>query len=265
MELFVRALLSLLAASLLAGLAWWKKALTPRGLVLAWGLALAIAFCGGPGGFLALAATYGFTILAGKLSKSVREPIEQRLHARTGPRNAVQVLCNVGTGTVMLLLFALTEKPGFLWAYGGAMAASLADSLASELGVLSRGRPRDILSLRPVEKGLSGGVSPLGLGTSALGAVIVAALCGAFWGWELTPPVALSGFLAALLDSVLGSAVQGKYRCPACGALTEKPAHCGLPGSLERGLPFVDNNAVNLCNNVFGALAALGLYGLLFR
>ena len=142
------------------------------------------------------------------------------------------------------------------------MAASLADSMASELGVLSKRPPRDILTLRPVEKGLSGGVSPLGLGASLLGAAIIAAICAALWGMGpgMFLAVTAAGFFAALCDSILGSAVQAKYRCPVCGVLTEKPWHCGMDGTVERGFRFVNNNAVNFCNNLIGAGAALALY-----
>ena len=74
--------------------------------------------------------------------------------------------------------------------------------------------------------------------------------------------VTCAGFFAAVCDSALGSGVQVKFRCPVCGALTEKPIHCGAAGTAERGLRFMTNDAVNFCNNLLGALAALGLYAI---
>ena len=255
-------LLSLLLSSALAGLALWKKALTSGGLLLAWVLSCVITFCGGAAAFAVLAATFVFTILAGKLSGKIGKEIGMRLHEKAGQRDAVQIVCNVSVGTVCLVLNVLTRRNGFLWAYCGAMAASLADSMASELGVLSKKQPRDILSMRPVETGISGGVTLLGLGTSLLGAVLIALLSLLLPGADgsILPDAAAAGFFAALCDSILGSAVQVKYRCPVCGALTEKPLHCGVPGTAERGLPFVTNDTVNFINNVLGALAAAGLY-----
>lgn len=264
MEYVYQLILSFVLATALAALAAWRKALTRGGLILAWALAMVITYCGGLGGFAALAATFVFTIAAGRLSKQIREPIETKLHAKAGRRDAYQIFCNVFVGTVMLLLRATVGGRCFLWAYGGAMAASLADSIASELGVLSKCAPRDILTLRPAEKGLSGAVSPLGLGASLLGAAIIAAICALVWGWgeggKLLWQVTAAGFLAALADSALGSGLQAKYRCPACGALTEKREHCGVPGTLERGFAFVTNDAVNFCNNLTGAFLALLLY-----
>ena len=258
----VQILMTLLPPTLLAGLAAWKKALTGPGLLCAWGLAVCITFAGGLGAFAVLAAVFLCTLLAGKLSGAAGKAVGKKLHAKTGKRDAVQILCNVAVGTAMLLLYAMTEQPCFLWAYGGAMAASLADSMASELGVRSPRPPRDILSLKPVEPGISGGVTALGLGASALGALIIAGLSlllpGATAG--IVPDVAAAGFFAAVCDSVLGSAAQAKYRCGVCGALTEKRCHCGLPGKVERGLPRINNDTVNLLNNLIGALCALGLF-----
>lgn len=262
----MRALLfSLLAASALAGFAAWRRALTPGGLLLAWALAWIIGLCGGVSGFLALTATFVFTIAAGKISGARRERVEKRLHAKTGPRDAAQIFCNVFVGTAALAAWRFTAFRGFLWAYGGAMAASLADSMASELGVLSRRAPRDVLTLRPVQPGLSGGVTPLGFVMSALGAALLAlvfALPADGPGFAALIDVTAAGFFAALCDSILGSAVQVKFRCAVCGALTEKPIHCGVAGTAEKGFRFMTNDAVNFCNNLLGALAAFALYAI---
>ena len=262
LALVVYIFLMLIPPTLLAGLALWKKALTVPGVLCAWGLAVCVTFTGGLGAFTVLAAVFLCALLAGKLSGAAGKAVGERLHAKSGKRDAVQVLCNVAVGTVMLLLYADSRLPCFLWAYGGAMAASLADSMASELGVRSARPPRDILSFKPVEAGISGGVTALGLGASALGALIIAGLSLLLPGVtaSILPDVAAAGFFAALCDSVLGSAAQAKYRCGVCGALTEKRCHCGQPGTVERGLPRIDNDAVNLLNNLIGALCALGLY-----
>ena len=258
-------LFSLIASGALAGFAAWRRALTPGGLALAGALALVICYCGGWAGYLALAATFCFTVAAGKISGARRERVEQALHAKTGRRDAAQIFCNVFVGALMLLLWRGARWRGFLWAYGGAMAAALADSMASELGVLSKRPPRDILTLKPVTPGLSGGVTALGLGMSVLGAAIIAALYalpGDGPGFPAFLDVAAAGVFGALCDSALGSGVQVKYRCPACSALTEKPVHCSVPGVPERGLRFMTNDAVNLCNNLLGAAAAAALYAI---
>lgn len=257
-------LLSLILSTALAALALWRRAITYPGTALAWCFAVMITYCAGVWGFLALASTLIFTLIAGKISGKKRESAEKKLHAKHGRRDSMQIVCNVATAAAMALLFALTKWEGFLCAFGGALAASLADSMASELGILSKTPPRDICTLKKVRPGISGGVSALGLAMSAVGAVIIAAVClGQGRGLVFCLVIALSGFAAALVDSLLGSAVQAKYRCPVCGAVTEKKIHCGEEGRVEKGLSFVNNDIVNLMNNLSGAVIALALYAMI--
>jgi len=256
--------LSLILSTALAALALWRKALTYPATALAWCFSVVICLCAGVCGFCALAATLIFTLIAGKISGKKRERAEKKLHAKHGRRDSVQIICNVGMSALMAAIYALTEGEAFLCASGAALAASLADSMASELGILSKSAPRDICTLKKVQPGISGGVSTLGLGMSALGAAIIGAIClGQGRGMVFAIVITLSGFLAALVDSALGSAVQAKYRCPCCSALTEKKVHCDQPGVLEKGLRWVDNDMVNFLNNVSGAVLALVLYSII--
>ncbi len=256
--------LSLILSSLLAAFSIWRRALTYPATALAWCFAVVIFYCTGLAGFCALAATLVFTLIAGKISGKTREKAEKKLHAKHGRRDSMQIFCNVGMSAIMAALFALTERDTFLCASGAALAASLADSMASELGIMSKTPPRDICTLKRVQPGISGGVSALGLAMSALGAVIIAAIGLAHGrGLAFCAVIALSGFLAALVDSALGSAVQAKYRCPVCGVLTEKKVHCGENGSLEKGLRFIDNDMVNFFNNLSGAVIALVIWAVI--
>lgn len=256
--------LSLILSTLLALVALWRKAITPMGLILAWCFSVVICFCGGWISFCALAATLVFTLIAGKISGKKREKTEKKLHAKHGKRDSVQIICNVAMSALMALLYAITKKDAFLCASGAALAASLADSMASELGILSKSAPRDACTFKRVEAGMSGGVSALGFIMSAIGAAIIAAIClGHGRGVAFSLVIFVSGFAAAYIDSLLGSAVQAKYRCSVCGALTEKKIHCGVTGVIEKGWCFIDNDAVNFLNNLSGAAIALLLWWLL--
>jgi len=256
--------LSLILSTALAAVALWRKALTWPATALAWCFAVVITYCGGWVNFCALAATLIFTLIAGKISGKTREKAEKKLHDKHGKRDSVQIICNVAMSALMAALFAFTDNDAFLCASAAALSASLADSMASELGILSKMQPRDACTFKRVQPGISGGVSALGLGMSALGAGIIAAVSlGQGRGVVFSLIILVSGFLAAYADSVLGSAVQAKYRCGVCGALTEKKVHCGQRGSLDKGLRFIDNDMVNFLNNLSGAAISLVLYSLI--
>lgn len=98
-------------------------------------------------------------------------------------------------------------------------AATLADTLSSELGILSRSTPRLITTLRETPRGTNGGVTLYGVGVGAAGGgvigVVAAALLPACEGaWGLSDKVWFVGFVGlvgmagSLLDSLLGALFQ---------------------------------------------------------
>lgn len=257
-ELWKEILISLGASSMLALLAIYKKALTPKAVLLAWVLSVVITFCGGLASFAVLAATFIFTILAGKIGHTRRE-IEKSMHAKTGKRDAVQVFCNVGVGAFLLLFYFLTEDSPFLLSYGVVMAASLGDSLASELGILAHAEPVDICTFSRTQRGLSGGVTLLGCFASLLGAALIGltyVVCIPGGLYQLLF-ITAGGFTGAVIDSILGSRLQVKYQCPICGGLTEKKWHCDTDTRRYRGFTCINNDIVNFLSNLSVALLSL--------
>jgi len=164
------------------------------------------------------------------------------------------------------------------------MATVNADTWATELGVLSRARPRLITTGREVEAGTSGGVSRMGTGAALAGAAVIALfaaganLLGAIFGGapgSAPAPLAIAavvvallvfttsaGLLGSLFDSLLGASVQAIYYCDACGKETERyPAHkCGGPTRPLRGWRWLDNDWVNFLSSVLGAAVAAGAW-----
>ena len=262
-------MISVGCSSLLALLAIYKKALTRGGVGLAWLCSIIITYCGGLGSFAILAATFVFTMIAGKISGKKKEiaAIEKRVHAKSGKRDAMQIFCNVGLGTIVLLVGKLMGNSSALLVYGAIMAASSADSMASELGILSTKAPVDICTLRKTQRGLSGGVTVLGLMASLLGAFLIALIYLICTGGGLFPLVFITaaGFLGALIDSIMGSLLQAKYRCEVCGTVTEKKTHCDAATTPVKGFSCITNDIVNLLNNAAVAISSIGVLYLLAR
>jgi uncharacterized membrane protein len=151
-----------------------------------------------------------------------------------------------------------------------------ADTWGTELGVLSRVRPRLITTGRRVEPGTSGGITWQGIWAGIAGGVLiglVAALLHQAAQWidgqgaggvpVLAYPVlgAVAGVAGSLFDSVLGATVQGIYRCDLCAKETEGRIHrCGQPARHLRGWTWLDNDWVNLLASGVGAGIAASLW-----
>ncbi len=181
-----------------------------------------------------------------------------------GPRDALQVLANGGVATACALAAAFTHDPRWAFAFAGAYAAATADTWATEVGTLARGRPRSMLTGRPIAAGISGGITIAGTLAECAGALwlaIVAALViGAASSRSVIIAVAAAGIAGATADSLLGGSLQELRHCDACGRACETDPHvCGAPTRRVRGIPHLTNDAVNLLATGVGALVAFVL------
>jgi uncharacterized protein (TIGR00297 family) len=178
---------------------------------------------------------------------------------KQGPRDAAQVFANGGVATLCALFFGLTHEHRWALAFVGAYAVATADTWATEIGTLARGRPRSIATFQPLEPGLSGGVTVSGTlaafgGAAWLGLAAVIALR---LGLVVVFAVAVIGFIGALVDSMLGATLQELRRCPACERTCEIDPHvCGTPTIRVRGLRWISNDLVNGLATATGALLA---------
>ncbi|SOV09637.1 uncharacterized protein UDID_08700 [Ustilago sp. UG-2017a] len=226
----------------------------------------------------------------------------------SGNRNAVQVLCNSLTAVVACVAFrALNRRDGVdplgkevltVWrgidvsnllltlVVGGHYAACMADTLASELGILSKGQPRLVTNpTRKVPRGTNGGVSPLGLTVSALGGTLIGLVQTASLAvhYHLNPPLPTSsitvnapyfklialftaaGFTGSLIDSVLGATVQQTLYSATSKKVLVGSIRDVIQGNKDdapepiweriAGADVLDNNAVNF---LASAITAVG-------
>jgi len=179
--------------------------------------------------------------------------------AKGSKRDEWQVLANGAVPALLAVGYGLTDQSLWLVGVTGALAASNADTWATEIGVLARNRPRMITNLRAVEAGTSGAISLLGSVAALAGALLiglVASLLASNIG--LLYAAGAAGLLASFIDSLLGATLQAQYRCPNCDHLTEKhPTHtCGTATELVGGWGWLGNDQVNLIASIAGAALA---------
>lgn len=175
-----------------------------------------------------------------------------------GERNARQVLANGGVFALSALGYLAFPSP-FWYATGvGALAASTADTWATEIGTLFGGEPISLTSGRKVPPGTSGGVTLVGTLAGAGGALFIAAV-GTLANWPVPfAAVALGGVAGALADSLLGATLQARRWCEVCAKSTERLVHsCGTPTRHAGGVAGFDNDGVNVVCSGVGALVAL--------
>jgi uncharacterized membrane protein len=196
-----------------------------------------------------LAAFFVSSSAVGRLS-----PPAVDLDPKSERRDARQVAANGGPAALGALL-GFYDMSLALWVVTGSLAAAAADTWATSLGSRSRVLPRRLLVGTVVPRGTSGGMTVVGCAAAAAGAFVVAAVGGfAGGGLPLAASGTLVGFAGMVADSALGSAVQGRFRCPACGVASEWPVHrCGVRTSLVGGWAWLDNDGVNLAGTALGA------------
>lgn len=241
-----------LAVSAAAAFAGWRAgALTGTGAAAAALVGTAILGATGWPGAAALAAFFGPSSAVGRLGSRGSTGGSD---SRGERRDPVQVLANGGPAAAAALLAAGDPLRG-LWAVTCSLAAAAADTWATSLGVPARQEPRHLLTGRAVPRGTSGGVSLQGtLSALAGGALVAAAAAAAVGDAALFAAATGVGFSGMLLDSLLGAAVQARFRCAACGVASERRRHsCGRQTIRVGGLAWLDNDGVNAISSAAAA------------
>ena len=231
-------------------------------------LATSGAIAGVVVGTISIAAgwSWGALLLSLFVSASTLSRLgETRKAERVGPvvekggeRDAGQVLANGGVLAVAALGSLLAPSPIWYAMGAGAVAASTADTWATEVGTLKGGDPISIISGRRIAPGTSGGITLIGTAAGAGGALFIGAVATlANWPGPFAA-VALGGVAGALADSLLGATLQSRRWCELCATATERLVHtCGTPTRHAGGLAGFDNDAVNAACSAVGALVAL--------
>ena len=259
--MFLNVIISLIGSSTIALFGWKFKAISPNGTIATIILGTILGSSGNIATWsviIFLFVSSFFIQLFKQIFFSSSITIEQLIHEKKGPRDASQILANLLPAIICLLLYQQTNQVAFLIAYLTSIAGATADTWGSEIGVLSRKQPFDILRLKRTTTGMSGGISFLGTIASFLGS-FGSIFTFYFFNLYLELPLATPdfklvltlGFLATFFDSFLGSAFQRAYTT-SNNNLTEQPGN----NQLIKGFSWFGNDLVNLLTNSFSPIVA---------
>ena len=277
-----QAILAVAIATLMAYRGYKRKSLTTNGAVAAWIVGF-LSITLGMRGFLLLL----FYIVGTKATK-YKSKIKKQLDSSaedSSCRGPSQVLACSIVGIVLQLIhyvYCGDERPitfidddsqlasSLACAIIAHHATNLADTLSSELGILSTSDPILITNGKKVPRGTNGGISHTGLICSILGGFIIGA--GSFVidtmnGLDVqSVPMILFGIvcgaLGSIIDSILGATLQITYFDEDKKVVSDTPKNNAVRIA---GMDVMSNTQVNLVSVLI--TSALGFIGgpLFFR
>ncbi len=257
-------LVAIMLTPLIIALAYSKKALTVGGIVLAVIMDIIITVSLGNFGFCVLVTFFLGSIIVDKIKKSRKKRKQNKnldIEKRGDCRDVVQVFANGGIAMVAALCYFVSGERLFVFAFCASLCEAFADTVASGLGFFAK-NTYDVFRFKRCESGLSGGMSLLGTFSSIVASSLVALVVFLFGEVDTLGFVIilLSGFAGGVFDSMLGSVLQVKFKCPKCGRVVEREEHCGTKTEKYRGIRLVNNDTVNFFSTLFAAALAVVFY-----
>jgi uncharacterized protein (TIGR00297 family) len=254
-----RALAGLLLAGAIAFVARNVRALSTGGAVAA----LLVGTAASIAGWTWAAVLIVFFVTSSALSRfrhATREARIGRIVEKGNERDAVQVLANGGVFAVAALLAAATGESAWAAAALGGLAAATADTWATEVGTVTGGLPRSVVTFKPLPAGTSGGVTVPGTLASIAGAAFIASMSYFIGVGGASTGVFVGGALGSLADSLIGATVQERRWCDGCSEATERRTHyCGRATRVVGGVPGARNDFVNVVCTLVGAGVAAAI------
>ena len=240
--------------------AWKSKSLTKSGMIGAMLVGSVIYIGFSWQGLFLLGCFFVTSNLWGRIKSKQKESLHDLLK-KQDQRDIIQVFANGGI-PASIAIISLVNPGDFIEytiLFSIALAAANSDTWASEIGTLSKGQPRMLLTFKKVERGTSGAVSILGTIAGLAGSCFIALTAVFLFDLSFSHLIIICmfGFLGNIIDTLLGQTVQVKYTCSVCYKVTEKNIHCQHQGLKTSKFSFLDNDAVNILSIVLSTSIAL--------
>ncbi|MFN3402629.1 MAG: DUF92 domain-containing protein [Cytophagaceae bacterium] len=207
--------------------------------------------------FLMFASSSLLTMYKKEHKQEINEIVEKK-----GPRDYIQAICNLGVAFLLGLIYYLNNSEAILVAFCSAVAAANGDSWASEIGGLSKEKPVMITNLKPVEKGISGGITLIGTFGGVAGSLFIAAfsimLLQNIASLQTFLIITFAGVVGLLFDSYIGALFQSAFK-DSEGKIIEYSPCRERP---VKGFAWINNDMVNLLTTIFAAAAGWTIYAL---
>ena len=191
-----------------------------------------------------------FFILSSILSKVLKSASFYR--TKGSQRDIIQVYANGGIALSICIINYFNPNSLYIYLFLSSVAAAMSDTWATEFGKLSKIKPISIITMKPIDHGLSGGVTRIGTLGSLLGSCIIG-----LTAWYFIPApsfiiygIIFSGFSAAIFDSILGASCQAKYRTKT-GDVVEVYLK---ESKLISGKQWINNDTVNILNTIIAPI-----------
>ena len=230
------------------------KALTYFGNLYAYLYLILATYFGGPSiGYLTIVC-YVISIFTAGTSHIIRKKRGEEVHHHE--RTFFQIFANSVAPLSLAVLYYATGGI-YLPLLLGALAAVIeqyADTVASDLGRISKKDPINITSFKRIQSGISGGVSLIGTTSSLIACGV--ALCFSMifvpeliniWTFLILLAIIFGG---VIIDSVIGGAFQALYKCEKCGKLVENKKHCEEVAIKIKGISWMNNSMVNMISGI---------------
>lgn len=240
------------------------KTIDGKGFLASVAVGFSITYGGGASWFIMVAVFFALGVIFTLFKYGYKRKMGTA-QEKGGARSWPNILANGGAASTFALLNLFRANLVFSVLFLGAISAAAADTVATELGLLSHGNPRLITNLSmKVPPGTSGGVTLLGI----MGAIFASFVIGTMayllgvgpTQLAVIPISVIGGFIGASFDSLLGAEVQRKGFCSICLKPTEALRHCGEGSQMSGGIKWVENNVVNFLATGAGAAAALVVF-----